>query len=71
MSEKITRRDVMRRAAYIAPVIMSLKVSPSYATSGSGNSNHHDWQEKLDQWKDTVDWGDILKKVQQWFGRRR
>lgn len=68
MSEKITRRDVIKRAAYIAPVIMSLKVSPSYATSGSGNGNHHDWQSKWDQLDGDLKQrlGDFLKKL---FGK--
>jgi hypothetical protein len=40
MAEEITRRDVLKRAVYITPVILSLPVAPSYAKSGSGKCNN-------------------------------
>ena len=37
MSEtKIKRREFVKRAAYVAPVILSLKAMPAFAASGSG-----------------------------------
>ncbi len=38
MSEvKIKRREFVKRAAYAAPVILTLKAMPAFAASGSGN----------------------------------
>jgi len=38
MSEvKIKRREFVKRAAYAAPVILTLKAMPSFAASGSGS----------------------------------
>ena len=38
MSEiKIKRREFVKRAAYVAPVILSLKAMPAFAASGSGS----------------------------------
>ena len=31
-----SRRNFLKKAAYVAPVIMTLKVTPSIASSGSG-----------------------------------
>jgi hypothetical protein len=31
-----TRRDVLRKAAFVAPAILSLTAIPSYASAGSG-----------------------------------
>ena len=36
---KIKRREFVKRAAYAAPVILSLKAMPAFAASGSGNNN--------------------------------
>jgi hypothetical protein len=33
---KITRRDAIKKALYTAPVILTLKVAPSFASNGSG-----------------------------------
>ena len=40
--EKLTRRDLIKKAAYVAPVILTLAVNPSFARAGSdgkGKSN--------------------------------
>lgn len=34
-SEKTTRRQLLKRAAYLAPVIVTLPVAPSLAAAGS------------------------------------
>jgi hypothetical protein len=39
MDEKFTRREVMKRAAYIAPAILTLAAMPSFAQGGSGFQN--------------------------------
>jgi hypothetical protein len=33
---KITRRDAIKKALYTAPLILTLKVTPSFASNGSG-----------------------------------
>ena len=39
MSEdKIKRREFVKRAAYAAPVILTLKAMPAFAAAGSSNS---------------------------------
>ena len=37
MSEQITRRDAIKRAIYIAPVILTLTAVPAFASNGSGS----------------------------------
>ena len=37
MSEQITRRDAIKRAIYIAPVILTLTAVPAFASNGSGD----------------------------------
>ena len=52
MSEqRITRRDVLRKAAYITPVILTLMAAPSFASGGSGSDqrDYSDWSSGNDQ----------------------
>ena len=35
--ERITRRDALKKAAYITPVILTMLAAPSFASAGSGN----------------------------------
>ncbi len=35
MSQKSSRRDFVKKAAYLTPVVLSLTVQPSYAGTGS------------------------------------
>ena len=39
MAEKITRREIIKRAAYIAPVILTLTAVPAFASGGSGKQS--------------------------------
>lgn len=41
MSEKITRREMVIRALYVAPAILTLKALPAFAKNGSGNYREH------------------------------
>jgi hypothetical protein len=34
--EQISKRELLKKAAYIAPVILTLKAVPSFASNGSG-----------------------------------
>jgi hypothetical protein len=36
---KIKRREFVKRAAYAAPVILTLKAMPAFAAAGSGRDN--------------------------------
>jgi hypothetical protein len=47
MAEKITRREVMKRAAYIAPAILTLTAMPAFAQGGSGYQ--HDSKDKSER----------------------
>ena len=34
--EKISKRELLKKAAYVAPAILTLKAIPSFASQGSG-----------------------------------
>jgi len=34
--EQISKRELLKKAAYVAPVMLTLKVAPTFAASGSG-----------------------------------
>ena len=36
-----SRREVVKKMAYVAPIVLSLAASPAFASSGSGASSHH------------------------------
>lgn len=36
-----SKRKFIKAATYVAPVILSLKVAPTFASSGSGRRNNH------------------------------
>lgn len=52
MSEQITRREAIKRAIYIAPVILTLTAVPAFASNGSGDPSpgvqSQSWLEKKD-----------------------
>ena len=50
--EHITRRDLIKKAAYMTQVILTLLAAPSFASGGSGR----DQRDKSD-WDDHNDWG--------------
>ncbi len=57
MSEKITRREVIKRAAYIAPVILTLTAVPAFAGGGSGYGDEGSrWSEK--KYRNNNSWND-------------
>jgi hypothetical protein len=39
MPEQMTRREIIKRAAYVVPVILTFKAAPAFARRGSGNDN--------------------------------
>ena len=44
--EHITRRDVLKKAAYITPVILTFLAAPSFASGGSGRDERHEEDER-------------------------
>jgi hypothetical protein len=49
MPQKITRREVIKRAAYVAPAILTLAAAPSFAKGGSGGyGKSSSWSPKKD-----------------------
>lgn len=40
MNDQITRRDVIKKLAYVAPAILTLQAMPSFAQGGSGYSGN-------------------------------
>ena len=51
MSEKrLTRREAIKKAAYITPVILTLAALPSFASTGSGNGGGHFDRHKKRTW---------------------
>jgi hypothetical protein len=48
--EHITRRDLIKKAAYMTPVILTLLAAPSFASGGSGRDQRDgsDWNDHND-----------------------
>jgi len=46
LEERITRRDILKKAAYITPVILTFLAVPSFASGGSGRDERHEEDER-------------------------
>jgi hypothetical protein len=44
--ERITRRDALKKAAYITPVILTFLAAPSFASGGSGRDERYEEDER-------------------------
>jgi hypothetical protein len=44
--ERITRREIIKKAAYITPVILTLLAAPSFASGGSGRDERDEKDER-------------------------
>jgi hypothetical protein len=40
--ERMTRRDALKKAAYITPIVLTFLAAPSFASGGSGTSERHE-----------------------------
>jgi hypothetical protein len=60
MSDKISRREAIKKAVYMAPVILTLAASPSLAKGGSGYGG------KSRSWSPKRDWSPKRK----WFPKK-
>ena len=48
--ERMTRRDALKKAAYITPVILTFLAAPSFASGGSGTSETHERYERYERY---------------------
>jgi hypothetical protein len=46
MSEQKSRREILRKTAYVVPTVLTLAAKPSFASSGSGQYENQDEWEK-------------------------
>lgn len=46
-----SRREFFQKAAYIAPVLLTIPASPSFARSGSGGQHDHKHKHKRWRWR--------------------
>jgi hypothetical protein len=56
--ERITRRDAIKKAAYTAPLILTMLVAPSFAVAGSGNDSDRKHGEERPGKRGKVKWKD-------------
>ena len=52
--ERTTRRDIIKKAAYIAPIILTMSANFSIASAGSGDGLNSEKEDKKDK-KDKKD----------------
>jgi hypothetical protein len=44
LKQKSTRREFIKKAAYVAPAILTLAALPSFASAGSGENGSGEWR---------------------------
>ena len=49
--ERITRRDALKKAAYMTPVILTFLAAPSFASGGSGRDERHEEDERDEEYE--------------------
>ena len=47
--ERITRRDVLKKAAYVTPVVLTFLAAPSFASGGSGRDERDERKERRER----------------------
>jgi hypothetical protein len=55
LSTELTRRDALGKAKYVAPLILTLAVMPSFASAGSAGKKDKDKEDKDKEDKDKKD----------------
>ena len=63
--ERVTRREIIRKAAYIAPLILTVQANFSFASAGSGDyySDPPDKDKKNQDRKDKKDYQNNLLEL--------
>jgi hypothetical protein len=51
MSKQKSRREILRKTAYIVPTVMTLAVKPTYASTGSGQYDGQN-ERRGGEWED-------------------
>ena len=74
--EGSSRRELLKKVAYVASVIITLPVMPAAAKSGSEHGGYHsykkyDWDYKKYDWdyKKKYDWGGLEKLLKTFFSK--
>jgi hypothetical protein len=65
--ERITRRDALKKAAYITPVIVSFLAAPAFASGGSGRDERDERYEKYGRDERDETGGGRRKKEHRWL----
>jgi hypothetical protein len=53
MSERKSRREILRKTAYVVPTVLTLAVKPSFASTGSGRCDSQgDLERSGREWED-------------------
>ena len=47
--ERMTRRDIIKKAAYITPIILTMSANFSFASAGSGDGLNSEGENKKDK----------------------
>ena len=47
--ERTTRRDIIKKAAYITPIILTMSANFSFASAGSGDGLNSEGENKKDK----------------------
>jgi len=65
--KRTSRRDILKKAAYLTPAIITLLAVPSFASHGSGNEPPSRWTaEKSDDEKHSKEFHDHKPKWKPW-----
>lgn len=51
MSERQSRRAILRKSAYVVPTVLTLAIKPSFASSGSGRCDSEYDREGGKEWE--------------------
>jgi hypothetical protein len=53
MSKQKSRREILRKTAYVVPTVITLAAMPSFASTGSGRyEGQNDLERRGGEWKD-------------------
>ncbi len=52
--KRLTRRELIKKAAYVAPLILTFAVLPSFASAGSGENGPQ--ENRSGQWRKHYGW---------------
>jgi hypothetical protein len=65
--ERMTRRDALKKAAYITPVVLTFLAAPSFASGGSGRDERNEGHEEDERGERDERGGGNGKRGNRWF----